>query len=130
MSRFEYRGVRYRRIDSDSIIIERQIVDGIKIPEIEVNVKFEGQEFTVETSFQYIIRNLLRSRQADTKTGEFYDHAYDESLEGEINFREYSSDSNVGATFGVNRIVNVRDGKVVDFLGDDYVIDINVNLAE
>jgi hypothetical protein len=57
-NRTSYRGVKYRVVSSNTIIIDRQLVNGIKIPEVEVNVKVTGRLINNATAaYQIAIDN-------------------------------------------------------------------------
>ena len=57
---YNYRGVTYRKIDGDSFKIEKQLVNGIKIPELELNVKYEGMIYNIDNSIEFLIDSLNR----------------------------------------------------------------------
>jgi hypothetical protein len=126
-----YRGVRFRRTDTNTVVIERQIVNGVKIPELEVNVSFEGKIFTIDTAHQFVIDNLLQTRTVLTKTGAFYNDAYDKNLLGEINFKDIRSgflglsDSDARGEFV--RRSTAFTGDIIDLpFGDDYSYNFDV----
>lgn len=131
MTNQTYRGVQFRRTDRNTVLIERQIVNGVKIPELEVNVSYEGKIFTIDTAHQFVIDNLLQTRTVQTKTGTFYDNAYDKNLYGEINFKDIRSGflglSDSNARGELVRRTTVFGGDIVDLpFGDDYSYNFDV----
>ena len=93
-NRTSYRGVKYRVVSSNTIIIDRQLVNGIKIPEVKVNVKVTGRLINNATAaYQIAIDNIIETRNRNgisisTNSGTFFNNAYDNSTSGNINFTD------------------------------------------
>ena len=131
-------------IDSSSsgiskFTVERQIVNGRKIPELTINIKNTSVLIDIDTALRLVAENLTTESQylssnglQLTRTGQFYAGAYDSNQSGSFNFTDIGVYPNMfgGGYQDVdpNVIGNFGYKNTILGIGDEFVYNIDVPL--
>lgn len=144
--------VNYMKVDDDTYIINRQVVNGVYIPELKINILATSADITIDSALRIVAENLTinsfyynGTERVLTETGKFYADAFEREISGVINFTdigasllsdllgmESSEPTTLGEFSADNKEVSPSNpnGRVAQSLGYDFEFNVDVPLLQ